>query len=128
MKIKVKPKSEINSTIKQHVSRMLETYNTNSKGLHELINHFIVVPSWNREHLKTDLPKAEKALYRHNRFMSTKKFSYELISVELIAFFNLKLFYFVRSRQEEIDLIINAKIISNEWVFEIQTMPTQRLS
>ena len=108
--------SEIQEHIKKHLPIMLKAYFSQYGGLHPLINKLIIIPDmYGCEYIKTDLPNATKVILKHNSYISTKKYAYELLSATFDKEVQLTLGYTVEHVDSNEILIAYVELTKTGW-------------
>lgn len=108
--------NDIQEHTKKHLPIMLKAYFSQYGGLHFLINKFLIIPDmYGCEDVKTDLPNATKALLKHNRYISTKKYTYELLSATFDNEFQLTLGYIVEHVDSSENLMVYVEQKNAGW-------------
>jgi hypothetical protein len=82
--INFKNRKDIKNFIKQHLPSRLEKYVKQIKGIHNLLNKLIIVSDkYNGDHLRHDIPQADKMAWDQSEYISINNLIYELIGVKL---------------------------------------------
>lgn len=107
---------EIEEHTKKHLPIMLKAYFSQYGGLHSLINKLIIIPDmYNCEHVKTDFPNATKVYLKHNSYISTKKYLYELLSATFDKELKLTLGYIVEHVDSNESFMVYVELTKTGW-------------
>lgn len=105
----------------RHLEIMLKAYSKSPSGIAKLINSILIVPDdYTCENFKTDFPKASATVRQHNKFISSKRFEFELLSASFDNYLNLTLKYICHLDDDDLEqweeYIFKADYFESNWV------------
>jgi hypothetical protein len=102
--------------IKNRLALILDSNYELKEKHHDLINNLIIIPdNHGCEHIKTDLPKASMAAHKHNLYLSTDEFDFEICNVTFNNIFEPTVRYLVQCNYKNVTLEVEVDLLNGSY-------------